>query len=174
MSLAGELAHEHGWEVLLRCPRCGIEAEPACDGWTPNRAIHFGKTPTVFANVSCAECSADLGEAAGKKLVELFGDVATNATNRRVIVVFAIYFLLLVSLLLWAAMRFPAARGLEAMIAVGHAILIHPIIRWFNNRVATLPQSCTCGNPQYKFMGMIGRSYCYRCSTCGRLLRLRE
>jgi hypothetical protein len=31
-----------------------------------------------------------------------------------------------------------------------------------------------CGEPDYVFLGMLGRSYCYRCSSCGRLLRLRD
>jgi hypothetical protein len=174
VSPTGKLAHEHGWEVPLTCPRCGVEAEPACRGWAPNHAIHFGKTPTVFMNVSCAGCGADLRGAAGNKLVELFGDVATNATNRWLIAALVIYFLLILPLLLWAAIRFPAARGLEGLIAVGHVLLIHPIMLWFNHRVAALRQSCACGKPRYKFLGMLGRSYCYRCSTCGQLLRLRD
>ena len=97
-------------------PSLWRRGRPACNGWTANHAIHFGQTPTVFANVSCAGCGADLREAAGNKLVELFGDVPTSSTNRWLIVVFVIYFLLMLPLLLWAAMRFPAARGLEAMI----------------------------------------------------------
>ena len=28
------------------------------------------------------------------------------------------------------------------------------------------------GNPEYSFLGLLRRSYCYRCSSCGRLLRL--
>ena len=170
----GKLAHEDGWDVPLRYPRCGVEAEPACNGWAPNHAVHFGKMPTVIVNVSCAGCRADLRAAAADKLVELFGDVAINSTNRWLIAIFAIYFLLMLPLLLWTVMRFPVARGLEAMIGVGHVLLIHPIIRWFNNRVAALRHSCACGKPHYKFMGMLGRSYCYRCSTCGQLLRLRD
>ncbi len=73
--------------------RCGVLAvawrrsRPAT-GWTSSHAIHFGKTPTVFLNVSCAACHADLRDAAADKLVELFGDVATNSTNRRLIAIF--------------------------------------------------------------------------------------
>ena len=52
--------------------------------------------------------------------------------------------------------------------------LLAPTIMWFNWQIASIRCRCECGKPAYKFMGMLGRSYCYRCSSCGRLLRLRD
>jgi hypothetical protein len=46
-------------------------------------------------------------------------------------------------------------------------------IRTFNRRVYGLKAQCACGQPAYHFMGLLGRTDCYRCATCGRLLRLR-
>jgi hypothetical protein len=45
---------------------------------------------------------------------------------------------------------------------------------WFNYQIASIRCWCECGRPGYKFMGLLGRSYCYRCSSCGRRLRLKD
>ena len=55
---------------------------PLYQGWKPAGAIHFGDKPTIFANLNCPQCGADLKEAAGKKLVELFTDVAVPKAYR--------------------------------------------------------------------------------------------
>jgi hypothetical protein len=53
-------------------------------------------------------------------------------------------------------------------------LLLAPAIFWFNWRIASIRHRCACGRPDYRLMGLIGRSYAFRCSTCGRLLRLRD
>ena len=147
---------------------------PDFSGWTPDRTIRFGNAPTVVANLSCDQCGIGLQKVAGDKLVELFRDLRIDAANRWLIVGFTIYTLVLLTVLLWIALKFPAARKWESAFALGHLVLIHPVIRLFNARVSSLHHRCECGNPNYKFMGLLGRSYCFRCSTCGRLLRLRD
>jgi hypothetical protein len=47
------LMQEHGWEVPLRCGRCGSDSVPNFHGWTPSQVINFGNKPTIFANLEC-------------------------------------------------------------------------------------------------------------------------
>jgi hypothetical protein len=69
------MQHEHGWEVELRCPACGLLAHPVFRGWTPSHAVSFGNRPTIYARLVCPACGAGLKATAGEKLVELFADV---------------------------------------------------------------------------------------------------
>jgi hypothetical protein len=65
--------------------------------------------------------------------------------------------------------------GPRAFIALsGLGVLVLPAVFWFNSQVHSIRHRCECGRPDYVFMGLLGRSYCYRCSTCGRILRLRD
>src|SRR5262245_25781084 len=85
------LQHEHGWEVDLPCDECGAVVLPVCDGWRPSTSVRLGDKPTVFANLSCPRCSASMRDAAEKKLVELFRDVAIPESNRRLLRGYVLY-----------------------------------------------------------------------------------
>lgn len=171
------LQHEHGWEVELQCPVCGTIAVPRFGGWTPSSTINFGNRATVYANLNCPRCGADVKEAAGTKLVELFADVSIPARNRRVTMLFIVLvvgatllplaWMFLCRLMGWR--RFESPLLWTPLIA-----LLSPTIMWFNWQIHSIRYRCDCGKPEYKFMGLLGRSYCYRCSTCGKLLRLRD
>jgi hypothetical protein len=63
--------HEHGWEVPLRCDRCGADSVPNFHGWTPSLVINFGNKPTIYANLECPECGENMKAVAGEKLVEM-------------------------------------------------------------------------------------------------------
>lgn len=171
------LEHKHGWEIELNCPACGHHGMPDYDGWTPSGAIRFGQRATVFANLSCPNCGSDLEEAAGDMLTEIFADVSTPPQNRRILRWFIAWVVVMpmfvalgiaagISAGLWSSRAFIALSMLPVLVA--------PVILWMNHAVASLRASCACGEPAYLFMGLLGRSYCYRCSTCGRLLRLRD
>ena len=54
------------------------------------------------------------------------------------------------------------------------AVIIGPAIMVFNYRISSVRRTCGCGSPDYIFMGLLGRSYCFRCSSCGNLLRMRD
>ena len=59
------MQHEHGWEVELRCQRCGSDAMPIFKGWTPSLAINYGNRPTIYANLECPRCGEDLRRGRG-------------------------------------------------------------------------------------------------------------
>src|SRR5271168_2082714 len=84
------LQHEHGWEVELQCPVCGAVAVPRFGGWTPSGAINFGNKATIYANLNCPRCGADLKEEAGRKLVELYAEVSIPVRNRRLMRLFIV------------------------------------------------------------------------------------
>ena len=162
---------QHGWEVDLPCPKCGIVAIPVFNGWTPNQKVGFGKTSTICANLNCPRCDADLKEVAGEKLAELFVNVSVPPRNRNAILG---YVLLSIALLVCLGgnfwMRQPAFAWLYPVIVV----MFTSSRYWFTRYVHSARYQCDCGNPCHKFMGMLGRSYCFRCSSCGRLLRIRD
>lgn len=171
------LQHQHGWEVELECPICGHCGQPDYDGWTPNSAMKFGDRPTIFANVTCHKCGQDLRQAAGDKLVEVFSGVPTAARNRQMLIAFIG---LIVGVPLLALVTIRAGVQLEwwgnavYTALAGLPLLVFPTIFWLNWQVHGMRHRCECGKPAYIFMGLLGRSYCYRCSSCGKLLRLRD
>jgi len=171
------LEHKHGWEIPVVCLQCGREGVPRYDDWTPSAAVHFGNTPTIYAELFCKECGKNLREEAGSELVRLFSRLSTDRVNKRVVwqVVFVLAVIpLLVSAVVW----FGVHRGLWGAWAFSLlsllTLLIAPMIMWFNYQIAAIRHRCPCGSPDYIFLGLLGRSYCYRCSNCGRLLRLRD
>ena len=169
------MQHQHGWEVELKCLSCGTTGIPTFNGWTPDMSMNFGNAPTIYGILHCSTCGADLKGAAREKLPELFADVTVPARNRRLMLGFVLFFIGFVAFLV---------AGVFLFIVVGwkiSAFLMPPLMIlaagarfWFNYQIASMRYQCECGNPAYKFMGLLGRSYCYRCSSCGKLLRLRD
>ena len=162
------LTNDHGWEVSFPCGRCGADAVPNFHGWTPSQAINFGNKPTIYANLECPKCGDDMKEVAGEKLVALFAEEATPAKFKQMALLFIVVLAGIPALLL----VLPRSWWTYAMIP--YFLLLQPMIFLFNWQVHSPRFRCDCGEPAYKFMGLLGRSYCYRCSSCGRLLRLRD
>jgi len=171
------LQHQHGWEVELECPICGHCGQPDYDGWTPNSAMKFGDRPTIFANLTCDNCNQDLRQQAGEKLMEVFSGVPTPSRNRRLMHTFIgllIGLPLLLFAAIWAGIQFGWWGNAAYTVLAGSSLFLFPTIFWFNWQVHGMRHRCECGKPAYIFMGLLGRSYCYRCSSCGKLLRLRD
>jgi hypothetical protein len=169
------LRQNHGWEVPLVCSKCGANEKPIYNGWTPTAIIRFGQQPTIYANLSCAGCGKDLKPEAEQALVALFRDVRIPTANRWAIIAFVVL-ICLVSLVLPAVLWGGAWAGWWPAAAAGTAAGVGALpwlIRTFNRRIYSLKEECECGQPAYHFMGLLGRTECFRCATCGRLLRLR-
>ena len=133
-----------------------------------NVAHNFGNKPTIYANLECPKCGEEMKEVAGEKLVALFAEEATPAKFKQMVLLFIVVLAGIPALLL----VLPRSWWTYAMIP--YFLLIQPMIFLFNWQVHSPRFRCDCGEPAYKFMGLLGRSYCYRCSSCGRLLRLRD
>lgn len=159
---------KHGWTVELTCPKCGKNAIPLYEGWKPNYEMNFFQKSTVYADLKCPACGADLRETAAGKLKELFLNVPLEAQNKKVLSGF-ILLIVLIPLLLVAIF---GKKGFFVFPFM--AIFIGPAILYFNYKIAILRKKCECGRPDYVFMGLLGRSYCHRCSSCGRLMRTRD
>ncbi len=163
--------HKHGWDVELKCPQCNYEGLPEYKGWTPAYTVHFGKKATIFTNLFCPGCKKELKEEAGKKLIELFSDIPIHPKNKRILRGFllisvGIILILILSVLIFSPKAFTASAILPVLIAL--------MIFIFNYKIASIRTRCDCGKPDYIFMGMLGRSYCYCCATCKKSLRLRD
>jgi MFS family permease len=170
---------KHGWEVELQCPQCGHDGLPKCgDGRTPKPAEYAkntGETPMICADVTCSQCGHDLKERAGEKLTELFKDVPKTTIGFLGVVLAILIILPVLPFILAVLIEFGAVGGwlanwfgwwfwpslfAPAVIIPFCIYMMHPLI-----------YACECGNPRFLFMGMLGRSYCFRCSSCSRLLR---
>ncbi len=158
----------HGWEEELDCPQCQKKVKPIYQGWVPNNKMNFGNTPTIFANITCPGCNLSLREQAGRKLVELFSSVPLPQNNKKLIVNFSIYMVVLVTFLIIALQVW------KINLAPFSILLILPAIFYFNYKIALARKQCQCGKPNYIFMGLLGRSYCHKCLSCGKLLRSRD
>ncbi|GIW81279.1 MAG: hypothetical protein KatS3mg105_3086 [Gemmatales bacterium] len=172
-----QMQHEHGWDVELTCSDCGHTARPVYHGWKPVSAMRFGQSPTIYAILSCPQCHKNMQAEAEAKLVELFQLESIPPQNKSLLMQSVLLFagmpLLLLAMIGWGIL----AGWWDAKAFISLAILpglVAPLALLQNYRVARLRNQCDCGEPRYLFMGLLGRSYCYRCSTCGRLLRLRD
>ncbi len=169
--------HEHGWQVELHCSQCGHSAVPNYKGWIPNNSVAFGNQATIFAQLFCTNCGKNLASEAAARLAAMFVGVAMPRANRRLLLKFVVTLLAVPLALLavvFAGVQWQWWSG-EAYAAVAlSCVAIGPLTMWFNFRVASLRSRCSCGKPRYLFMGLLGRSYCYRCGTCANLLRLRD
>ena len=158
---------QHGWDVELTCAKCGHVGIPKYDGWQSKHSIAFGRTAVVYALVSCPDCGRSLESEAAEWLVETFPPVRTHPACRRLLIGFVLVFVLATVYTITVATT-DFYTGFPAL------LLLMPLIPVLNYRIASLRFRCACGRPRYIFMGLLGRSYCHRCSTCGRLLRLRD
>jgi hypothetical protein len=167
----------HGWRVDLFCGKCGFHGMPRYEGWVKGMDVHFADQPTIYAKFACPQCGNRLTEEAGKTLVGMFRDVPMPEKNSRIIGEFIVGLFLVP--LLFAGLLVAGVQmgwwGYSAfMVLAASALFIQPLVMVMNYRIAMLRSSCPCGRPEYLFMGQLGRSACYCCSSCGRLLRLRD
>jgi len=167
---------DHGWEVELTCPECNWNGIPPDNGWTPGLEIHFGNTPTIYSNLKCPECECNLRKEAGEKLVEMFSDVELDRRNKRYLAFF-ILFMIGVPVIIFAVVYAGIQAGLWGKTAYAAftlmAVLLAPAILYFNYKIGMISSHCECGSG-YRFMGLLGRCYCFRCSSCGHLLKTRD
>ena len=165
---------EHGWEVPLKCNACGQSELPVYDGRTAIEGNPSGKQPLVYANLKCRHCGNDLKQEATEEVVRLFATQRLDPHNRR----------LLSTILVGAAIVSVVGYGEIFMLFVipapwrhmwwmGFVLVYVYVTTRLLPGIDALRGVCTCGKPSYKFMGRLGLSYCFRCSTCGKLLRLR-
>ncbi len=171
------LENRHGWDVPLVCTQCGHEGVPRSDGWTPSTTVRLGDRPTVFANVLCEGCGKSLQEEAGVALKAMFSEQPVDTRNRQLLWNM-VGLLLVVPTLFLGLIWLGVARGLWGAWAFSWlgllAFFFAPVSMWINYRIHSIRHECPCGQPAYLFMGLLGRAYCYRCSSCGRLLKLRD
>ncbi len=164
---------DHGWDVPVTCATCGDRNVPEFKGWTPSQAIRVGKSPTVYADLACTQCGANVKKEAGVELVSLFENQPIDPRNKRILSLFlgGILFWLVTGMGLFGIMRTPLFGFFVVSLPM---MALVPVMMGMNAKIQGLRRTCPCGTPAYKFMGMLGRSYCFRCSTCGRLMRLKD
>ena len=167
----------HGWNVELTCTQCALSGQPRYEGWSPDLTLNVSGHPTIYAKLACPKCGRRLTDEAGRKLVELFKDVAIPEQNGKIITTFIAGLIIVpfvFAVLLFVGVQF-GWWGYSAFVILAlSAAFIQPLVMRMNYRIAMLRSWCACGQPNYIFMGLLGRTYCYRCSSCGSLLRMRD
>ncbi len=171
------LENRHGWDVPLVCTQCGHDGLPRSEGWTPSASVRFGDRPTIFNDVFCENCGKPLKEEAGTALAAMFSSQPVDTRNRRLLwdmigllLVVPAVFLGLIWFGVWHGFWGAWAFSLFGLLGFVFA----PVSMWLNYRIHAVRHECPCGQPAYLFMGLLGRASCYRCSSCGRLLKLRD
>jgi hypothetical protein len=169
----------YGWDVELTCPQCGTSGLPRYEGWSPSLESNSGAHVQVYAKIACPKCGRRLTDEAAKKLVQLFSARDIPAENKKLISRFIARLFLVpagLAFVLFFGMQMDWWNwGLGTVwILIVSAIAVPMIVLARNRRIAELPNHCACGNAHYVFMGTIDSSHCYRCFSCGQLMKLRE
>jgi hypothetical protein len=133
----------------------------------------------IYAKIACPKCGRRLTDEAGKKLVQLFKGVDIPAENKRTITQFVIRLFMVpagLAFVLFFGMQMDWwSWGLATIwILIVSAIAIPLIVFARNKQLARIPWKCGCGTPHPVFMGSLDHDQCYRCFSCGRLLKVRE
>ncbi len=167
----------HGWKVALTCKQCKVNGLPRYEGWASDLTTAEGSRPVIYAKLACPQCGSRLTAEAGQKLAELFKKVPLLEENERIIKGFIAGLILvpaaLALLLLAGAWTGWWRYSAFALLALS-AVVIPLLVMNKNYRIALLRSRCLCGHADYIFMGFLDGTSCYRCSSCERLLRLRD
>jgi hypothetical protein len=139
--------------------------------------MKFQDRPTIFVNLTCHKCGQDLKQKASEKLVEMFSEVRSPSRNRLLLLTFIGLMVGLPVILfvrVWEGIQLGWWGNITYIVLAALSLILFPVMLWFNWRLHDIRRRCECGNPDYLFMGLLGRSSCCRCSSCGKLLRLRD
>ncbi len=169
----------YGWDVDLACEQCGFAGLPRYEGWSPDLEAGLGPAVQVYAKVACPRCGRRLTSEAGKKLLALFRDVEHSRENRNILSKFVARLFVVP-----AGLAFVLFFGMQmdwwswgmgtVWILVVSAIAIPVIVLARNRQLAALPHRCGCSKPHSVYMGTLDGDHCYRCYSCGMLLKVRE
>ncbi len=169
----------YGWDVELTCEGCGSAGLPRYEGWSPDLDSGPDGTIQVYAKLACAKCGRRMTREAGKKLTDLFREVDIPGENRNILTRFITRLFIVpagLAFLLFFGMQmdwWSWGMGTVWILAVS-AITIPVIVLLRNRQLAQLPNRCECGKAHYVYMGTLSGEQCFRCFSCGRLLKVRE
>ncbi|OGW42123.1 MAG: hypothetical protein A2010_19280 [Nitrospirae bacterium GWD2_57_9] len=169
----------HGWDIELTCTHCGFSGQPRYEGWSPSLQTNRGGNVRVYAKIACAKCGSRLTNEAGSKLVELFQGLDIPEQNKKIISRFILWLFLVP-----AGLAFVLFFGMQmdwwtwgmgtVWILLVSGIALPVLVSVKNRQVAQLPSRCDCNKPHYVYLGSLDNEQCYRCFSCGRLMKVRE
>lgn len=171
------ISQPHGWNVEIACDRCKSTVMPRYEGWSLSMAHNAVDGAAVYAKLACPVCGHRLINEAGSTLVKLFNAVPIPEQNLRIVKEFVVALVLVpvfFAFVLFIGVQMDWWGNNAFALLVLSAVLIPLLVMRRNYRIAMLRTGCACGNPQYLFMGQLNGTYCYRCSSCGGLKRLRD
>jgi DNA-directed RNA polymerase subunit RPC12/RpoP len=148
---------------------------PRYEGWSPHMA--GAGDATIFARLACPACGQRLIDEPVRKLVGLFAGVPVSAQNHRIIKEFIAGLVtvpLTFAFVLFVGLQMGWWRNNAFGLLVLSAAVIPLLVMLKNYRIAMLRSVCDCKKPAYYLLGTLQGTCCYRCSSCGRLLRLQE
>ncbi len=169
----------YGWDVELPCSKCKASGLPRYEGWSPSLTTSGVGAVQVYAKVACPQCGKRLTDEAAQKLAALFRDLDIPAANKQVIGKFIQRLFLVpagLAFILFFGMQMDWwSWGLGTIgILIVSAIALPLILVSRNKQLAQFPKHCECGKPHQVFMGSLDDAACYRCFSCGRLMKIRE
>jgi hypothetical protein len=174
-----DLNRSYGWDVELSCSHCTFSGLPRYEGRSPSLNTNNARNVVIHAKLACPQCGSRLTSEAGRKLIALFGDMDISERNRKILVRFITRLFLVPAVLafvLFFGMQMDWWRwGLGTLWVLLVSVATIPLVAYLKKKeLAGLPMECECGKPHYIFMGSIDNNHCFRCFSCGRLLKVRE
>lgn len=168
---------KHGWDAQLTCSRCKYRGKPEIKSSIRNKIAKHKNNPQIHTILYCTKCGKDLKEEAECEIVKLFSEEKIPDTTKKMIAWSKIYSIIL-SLILLIYIYFLFFEDFRIVYMLPVFFIISTVFvvinKYFKHKFYLIHSTCDCGAPNYIFMGTVGKSCCFRCKSCRRLLRTRN
>jgi len=166
---------QYGWDCELECLKCKHIGQPKIYALKQGKILRAKKIPVLHMTLHCLACGQDLQREAESEIVKLFSDIHISKKNAKLITwnricSVCLSFLLLLCLYFSMFTDFPIRQTFPSFVLISLVFIV--VVKYFVYQFTLLKKACACGSTKLVFMGSLGQSYCFRCASCGTLVKI--
>ena len=166
---------KYGWDAELECLKCKHIGKPKIYALKQGRIPRAKKLPVIHVTLHCLECGQELQREAESEIVKLFSNIHISEKNTKLIIwnricAVCLSFLLLLCLYFSIFTDLPIRQTFPFFVLISVINIV--IVKYFVYQFTLLKKTCDCGSTKLVFMGSLAQSCCFRCASCGTLVKV--